>query len=353
MDRQELDSEAVKKTRALEIEWHTKMNRHKKRPIEECFEKTMKPPIKVKCIDRNKGDRQNVNVRSGLLAKPINTGKEEGLFAATPPLEALRMLLSTTVIGNKSKALMFNDICSTYLHGRIASYMDVELCEEDKTEPGYECSRKEKHHHACSGTGKETSKHSPPGEGAKLEWLCKRLKKKFETKMITMGEDDDMAKEARVLNRIVRWHPRERTTHEAVQSWHRSRESQDHLNTGCEGNEKGTGGGDETRFERAQSEWKVGKQDEWWRPRTRRWADEVTEYKWIAAQANFLAQDRMDIACATKEATRRMTVPTTDDWNKLVRLGRHPDIKTRTDQIRSWRALTQIGPGAEEQEDQR
>ena len=36
--------------------------------------------------------------------------------------------------------------------------------------------------------------------------------------MITMGEDDDMAEEARVMNPIVRWHPREEITHEAVLS---------------------------------------------------------------------------------------------------------------------------------------
>ena len=53
------------------------------------------------------------------------------------------------------------------------------------------------------------------GARAEFEWLCKGLKKKFETKMILMGEDDDMAEEARVLNRIVRWHPREEITYEA------------------------------------------------------------------------------------------------------------------------------------------
>ena len=52
-------------------------------------------------------------------------------------------------------------------------------------------------------------------------------------------------------------------------------------------------------------------------------ADEVTRYRTIAARANFLAQDRMDIALATKEATRRMTSPTKDDWNKLLRQGRY------------------------------
>ena len=52
-------------------------------------------------------------------------------------------------------------------------------------------------------------------------------------------------------------------------------------------------------------------------------ADEVTRYRRIAARAKFFAQDRMDIAFATKEATRRMTSPTKEDWNKLVRIGRY------------------------------
>ena len=53
------------------------------------------------------------------------------------------------------------------------------------------------------------------GERVELEWLCQGLKKKFETTMIMMGEDDDKAMEARVLNRIVRWHPRKGITYEA------------------------------------------------------------------------------------------------------------------------------------------
>ena len=53
------------------------------------------------------------------------------------------------------------------------------------------------------------------GGKAELEWLCTGLKKQFETKMTMMGEDDDLAKEARVLNRIVRWHPRKGITDEA------------------------------------------------------------------------------------------------------------------------------------------
>ena len=98
---QELETEIVRKARALEMEWYRKMNVYEKGPIEECFERTKKQPINVKLVDRTKGDRQHMNVRSRLVAKQINTGEEHGLFAATPPFEALRMLLSATVTGSK------------------------------------------------------------------------------------------------------------------------------------------------------------------------------------------------------------------------------------------------------------
>ena len=83
-----------------------------------------------------------MNVRSRLVAMQINKGKEEGLFAATPPLEALRMLLSATVTENKRKALMFNDMSRAYMRARTASDIYGELCEEDKTELGDEHAHK-------------------------------------------------------------------------------------------------------------------------------------------------------------------------------------------------------------------
>ena len=138
-DGQELEPEVVREARALEIERCRKMNVYEKRSIEECFEKTKELPIKVKWVDHKQGDRQHMNVRSRLVAKQINTSKEQRLFAAIPPpLEALRMLLSATVTGDKLKVLMFNDISRAYMYARTASDIFVELREEDNTEPGDE-----------------------------------------------------------------------------------------------------------------------------------------------------------------------------------------------------------------------
>ena len=88
-------------------------------------------------------------------------------------------------------------------------------------------------------------------------------------------------------------------------------------------------------------------------------ADEMTRYRRIAARVNFLAHDKMDVAFATKEATRRMTSPTKDDWNKLVRLGKYPNIQekrtvtsTRMNLRKSQHAQIRIGLGVDEREDQ-
>ena len=54
-----------------------------------------------------------------------------------------------------------------------------------------------------------------------LEWLCRSLQKRFETKMAMVG-DDDLAKE----DRIVRWHPRKGTqARRNNRLWYWSRES--------------------------------------------------------------------------------------------------------------------------------
>ena len=45
-------------------------------------------------MDVNKGDDQNLEYRSRLVAKEIKKDKREDLFAATPPLEAKKILLS-------------------------------------------------------------------------------------------------------------------------------------------------------------------------------------------------------------------------------------------------------------------
>ena len=50
--------------------------------------------IDVRWIDTNKGDTANPNHRSRVVGREFNTYRDDALYAATPPLEALRLIIS-------------------------------------------------------------------------------------------------------------------------------------------------------------------------------------------------------------------------------------------------------------------
>ena len=62
--------------------------------VQECWIVTGKAPIGVRWVDINKGDSSNPNCRSRLVAKEFNTGVCPELYAATPPSECLRIMIS-------------------------------------------------------------------------------------------------------------------------------------------------------------------------------------------------------------------------------------------------------------------
>ena len=66
-------------------------------PIEECYIVTGKKPIQTKWLDINKGDEDNPEYRSRLVAKEIKSDNRLDLFAATPPLEAKKLLFRFAV----------------------------------------------------------------------------------------------------------------------------------------------------------------------------------------------------------------------------------------------------------------
>ena len=64
------------------------------------------------------GDAANPNYRSRLVAREINTHKRDDLFAATPPLEALKLILSMTATSNQGEMVMVNDISRAFSHAK-------------------------------------------------------------------------------------------------------------------------------------------------------------------------------------------------------------------------------------------
>ena len=65
--------------------------------VQEARAKMGKPPIIVRWLEVNKGDDENPNYRSRLVAREIRMAGEDAIFAPTPPLESLRMVLSYAV----------------------------------------------------------------------------------------------------------------------------------------------------------------------------------------------------------------------------------------------------------------
>ena len=65
-----------------------------KRSVDECWKRTGRPPVTVRWVETNKGDDVTPNIRSRLVARQIRGPGQEAVFAPTPPLEALRTVLS-------------------------------------------------------------------------------------------------------------------------------------------------------------------------------------------------------------------------------------------------------------------
>ena len=94
--------------------------------------------IKTKWIDINKGDTKNPIYRSRFVGKEFNNGEIEGLFAGTPPLEALRFIFSRTATTKEMedyKTIPINDVSSAFFETLMQQGRNscVDLPEEDMT----------------------------------------------------------------------------------------------------------------------------------------------------------------------------------------------------------------------------
>lgn len=78
------------------------------------------------------------------MAKEINNCKRQDLFAATPLLEAMELILSMAASSNRGEVVMVNDVSRAFFHARVQRAVYVDLPAEDK-QPGDEnkCARLE------------------------------------------------------------------------------------------------------------------------------------------------------------------------------------------------------------------
>ena len=68
------------------------------RPREECQQRTGRKPITVRWVLTNKGDDGTPNYRARLVARQIRHAGVESVFAPTPPLEGVRLVISMQLV---------------------------------------------------------------------------------------------------------------------------------------------------------------------------------------------------------------------------------------------------------------
>ena len=107
-------------------------------PVAECLERTGKKPLGSRWVDVNKGDKLHPDVRIRLVAQEIAFRRNDDSYAATPPLEALRMLLSIAASSQGYKILVM-DARKAHLHATVDRLIYVNLPPEAR-KPGM-CAR--------------------------------------------------------------------------------------------------------------------------------------------------------------------------------------------------------------------
>ena len=235
-----LRPELVIAARAEELKYFEDMEVYEYATLDECMQVTKRPPIGTRWIDINKGDAINTNYRSRLVAKEYKVDIRPELFAATPPTECLRLLLSKAAECRKRKVL-YIDVSRAYFYAKSIRPTYIKLPEEDARsgEPGLVGRLKysmygtrdaaqnwaEEYSATLVKAGYQRGRANPclfysPTEDCSImvhgddfvavgdERSTKKLQTSLETackvKCEVLGDGADEKKEIRVLNRIIR-----------------------------------------------------------------------------------------------------------------------------------------------------
>ena len=128
-----LDPAMVRDGRAVEMEFFRSMGVYDCVPRAEQ-KSTGGKIIGTKWIDTNKGDSDNPRIRCRLVGKEFRTGPDDALYASTPPLEALQVILSraaTVDAGCREREIMVNDVSRAYFYAKMTRPLYIEIPKED------------------------------------------------------------------------------------------------------------------------------------------------------------------------------------------------------------------------------
>ena len=306
------------------------------------MQQTGKKPLDLRWVDHNKGDSEKPVYRSRLVAKEFKRGNDSELYAATPPIENLRILISLCA-RDPRRRIMISDISRAYFYAKAQRSVFVDLIAEDCNPDDHDkCgelgvsmygtrdaalnwSRCYTEH--LIGLGFKCAVSSPclfyhegrdihvfihgddylsVAEAHHLKWMKNELEKKFESKSVVIGPDEGQQRQGKILNRIITY-TAEGILYEADPR---------HIETMIK----------DMKFEEAKIVKIPGMKDEEGNMENEKVeleGERKMDYKSQVARANVLAQDRPDIQFTCQELSKRMSRPTERDHEKLKKLVRY------------------------------
>ena len=344
VSNENLVPELVHQARAVEMEYFEKLGVYDKVPRSHQLT-TGGKIIGVRWVDVNKGDAVDVNYRSRLVGREFNVGRDDALYASTPPLEALRLIVSHAATISESgarRSIMINDVRRAYFYAKIQRDVYVELPKEDKdhgtgmlgklrlclygTRDAAKGWQETLSSH-LEGIGFVRGRGHPSvfwhpekkiktlvhgddyvsaGEDSSMNWMEGELSKAYELQSQRLSADKGGKIEGKVLNRIIRHTP---------SGWEIEADPR-HAELVVEQlglvDEKGVNTPGISGTEEEDLEDDVDLEGE-----------DITRYRGVIARCNYMAVDRPDCVFAIKEGCREMSKPTTGSLRRLRRIGRY------------------------------
>ena len=342
----ELSPDLVKAARQIEMDYFEKMQVYDRVPRDHQ-KHTHGKIVGVRWVDINKGDIEDPNYRSRLVAREFNTQRDDTLYASTPPLEALRLVVSHAATWDDKKeerrrCIMINDVRRAYFYAVARRDLYIELPEEDPmhgqgmlgklrlclygTRDAAKAwqdtlSAQLAKNGFIRGVGHPSVFHHPKrqiwtlvhgddyvsaGAPDDLQWLEEELGKSYELQTQKLGDAEGMQLEGKVLNRIVRMTPA---------GWETEADPR-HAELIIEQ----LGLGNARRLDAPGSD---GKDDADQEDDKDLEGADITKFRGVAARGNYLSFDRPDLQYAIKEICREMSKPTTASLRRLQRVGRY------------------------------
>ena len=129
----ELPWHAVHKARELELKYLRDLGVYEKVDEKEAVEKYGVTPVDTKWVDTDKAfEGEPMQIRSRMCAREFKSYDRPVLYAGTPPLEALKAIISIAANHKETFSIMRIDVSRAYFHAKAQRPVLIRLPAEDR-----------------------------------------------------------------------------------------------------------------------------------------------------------------------------------------------------------------------------